>query len=359
MKAVILAGGTGTRLWPLSRLHKPKQFQKLASGKTLLQEALARLSFLKPNDIYIATNKDFKRVVREQAPRIPLKNILIEPALRDTASCIGFAAAVIAQRHPEEVMAVIYADHLIKDKKEFQKKLKIAERVAQEEQTLNIIEVTAKSPNVNLGYVKVGKKLKTLNGVDVYAFERFIEKPDLSTAKKLLQSPQYLWNTGIYIWKASTILEAYRDHLPNTFKRLKKIQKALGTRDEKKVIAAEYPQMEKISIDYAIMEKVDPKQVRILPADLGWSDIGTWVSLHEELAQESHGNIGYGLHLTLDTEGSIVYNTDSKKMVVALGLKDVAIINTPDAILICDKNQSQKVKQVIEHLKASKHKKLL
>ncbi|MFA5842509.1 MAG: sugar phosphate nucleotidyltransferase [Candidatus Gracilibacteria bacterium] len=361
MKAIILAGGTGTRLWPLSRLEKPKQFQKLASNKTLFQEAIGRLKFLKPSDIYVATNQEFEKEVLKEAPQLPRENLIIEPALRDTASCIGLAAALIAARHPNEVMAVIYADHLIQNTAEFKKCLQVAEKVAHRDHTLNIIEVKAKSPNVNLGYVKVKTMLEVINDVEVYSFERFIEKPDLKTAQKFLQSYRYLWNTGIYVWEVKTILEAYKKHLPDTYHRLLKIQTAY-LKDKKtfqSVLKTEYPKLEKISIDYAIMEKIDPRCVRILPADLGWNDIGTWLSLHDELAKNEIANLTQGDVLAIDTQGSILYNTDPKKLVVGVGLKDLAIINTPDAILICDKHRSQDVKKAVEHLKKEKWEKLL
>lgn len=356
MKAVILCGGTGTRLWPLSRLEKPKQFQKLASDRTLFQEAVERLNFLEKEDIYISTNSEFVKIVQEQAPQIPLENIIVEPALRDTASCIGLAAAIIAKNHPNEVMAVIYADHLIKDQDEFECKLRAGEQIARDEHTLNIIEVKAKFPNVNLGYVKIGEMIKKIeqdnhDPVEVYAFERFIEKPDLETAKKFLQSYKYLWNTGLYVWEVSTILRAYETHLPDTHARLMKIQAAYGEANQTQVLTQEYPECEKISIDYAIMEKVNPSEVRIIPADLGWSDIGTWQSLHDELSETSDDNITQGDVLAIDTLGSVLYNIESGKKVITIGLDNVAIINTPDAILICDKHRSQDVKKVVEALK--------
>lgn len=284
MKAVILAGGGGTRLKPLSTPERPKQFLKLVSNKTLFEETLKRLDFLKPSDIYLAINKLHLNLVKKLAPKIPLKNIIIEPDLRDTASCIGFAAAIIEKNHPNEVMAVIYADHLIRNKKEFQNKLKIAEKIAKEKNTLNIVEVTAKTPNTHFGYVKLGKLDKKIADTEIYKLANFTEKPDLKTAKKFIKSGNYLWNTGIYVWKAKTLLEKYKKFKPETYQKLIKMMDVYGTTKQDKVINNLYPTLEKISIDYAIMEKVDPSEIRIIKADLGWSDIGNWETIYNELA---------------------------------------------------------------------------
>lgn len=288
MKAVILAGGGGTRLYPLSTPERPKQFVDLVSNVTMLEETIDRLDFLKPEEIYIAINKSHFDLVKELCPQIPKKNIIIEPDLRDTASCIGFAAAIIEKRHPGEVMAIIYADHLINNKEEFQEKLHIAEQIAKEENTLNIIEVTAKEPNTNYGYVKLGPLNKKIEQTEVYELDSFIEKPDLETAKKFVESGNYLWNTGIYVWKAKRLLDHYKTLQPETYEKLQKMMEAYDTPEQEKVIQTLYPTLEKISIDYAIMEKVDPKEVRIIKADLEWNDIGNFEALYKEL--EKRGN---------------------------------------------------------------------
>ncbi|HAU39442.1 MAG: mannose-1-phosphate guanylyltransferase, mannose-1-phosphate guanylyltransferase [Candidatus Peregrinibacteria bacterium GW2011_GWF2_43_17] len=339
MYAVILAGGAGTRLWPLSTEEKPKQFHALVSDKTMLQEAFERASFLPARNIYVATNEKYIHFVKEQLPEIPEENILIEPALRDTATCIGFAAAIINKRDPESVMAVIYADHMVKDKDEFASKLKTAEAVALRDHTLNIVEVEAREPNTNFGYVEIGPEIEKIDGNSIKSFKKFTEKPDLATAKKYIESGKYLWNTGYYVWRTSDILEKYKKHLPDTYARLIKMQSSPET------IAAEYPQCQKISIDYAIMEKLSPDEVRILPATLGWSDIGTWETLFKEL-HNSAPNIEKGEIQSVDSEGNLIYNYVKNQKINLLGIKDCAIVNTGKDILICPLKESQDVKKL-------------
>lgn len=340
MKAVILAGGGGTRLWPLSTNERPKQFQKLVSDKTMLEETVERLDFLKNEDIYIAINEKHLGITRDLCPNIPLDNILIEPALRDTASCIGLAAAIIEKRHPGEIMCIIYADHLIKNKQEFQEKLQIAAKIAEKENTLNIVEVTAKEPNTNYGYVKLGKLSQEINGTEIYELDSFTEKPDEDTAKKFLEAGNYLWNTGIYVWKAETLLQHYQSLQPETFQKLKAMM------EDEQTIPAIYPSLEKISIDYAIMEKVDHKEVRIIKADdLGWSDIGNWQAIWEELAKNKEENIQRGEVEIIDSKGSIIYS-DSGKKVAIIGLDDIVVIDTLNGLLVSKKEKSKDVKKL-------------
>lgn len=328
MKAVILAGGGGTRLWPLSTPEKPKQFQKLVSNRTMLEETLNRVDFLAPKDIFIAINKKHLSLVKKLCPNISKKNIIVEPALRDTAPCIGLAAAIIKHRYPNEVMTVIYADHLIQNKKEFFKKLRLAEKEAKKD-FLTIVEVAAKEPNTHYGYVKLGQQIKP----DIFELECFTEKPDEKTVKKFIKSGKYLWNTGIYVWKAKNLLEQYKNLKPEMYKILTKIAETGKF--------SKYSNLEKISIDYAIMEKVDPSKVRIIKADLDWSDIGNWEAVWKELAKSPSENITRGKIKLINCKGCLVYS-DTNEELTAIRQKNMIIVVTKNGTLICKKNGLQK-----------------
>ncbi len=342
MKIVILAGGAGTRLWPMSHPEKPKQFQNLISDRSMIQETFDRISFVKPEDIYVSTNAQYEDFVRKQLPQLPEENLILEPSMQDTGPSIGLAATLIAKKDPDAVMAIIYADHLVQDREEFEQKLYAAERLAQEENTLNIIEVKAKYPNVNLGYVKIGRMLGERDGVEIYEFKEFKEKPNYETAKRFLSSYSYLWNTGYYVWKVSTILAEFEKHMPKTYEQLMAIQNG-GS------IAERYPKCDKISIDYGIMEKVDPSRVRIIPADLGWSDIGTFSSLHEELAESPHANVTKGDVVAVDCEGTLLYNEGPEK-IAAFGLKNMVVVSADGFTLICPKEKSSDLKTLLNKL---------
>ncbi|MEK7529111.1 MAG: sugar phosphate nucleotidyltransferase [Patescibacteria group bacterium] len=344
MKAVILAGGSGTRLWPLSREEKPKQLHSFVSEKTMLQDTIDRLDFLSINDIYIATTEQYADEVRRQVPQLIKDHLIIEPALRDTAPCICNAALKIAEQNPDEIMAIVYADHLIKNKDEFMRKLKTAEEVAREEDVLAIVEVKAQSPNPNLGYVKIGKVVRELpDGTEIFELDSFVEKPDYETAKKYLFSYKYMWNTGIYVWKISTILKKFKTLAPEVFDA---------------VSNGKYAEAPKISIDYAIMEKVNTKEVRIIPADLGWSDIGNWAALHEEASNGGEENVVHGEHIGIGTKGSVIYGKKGK-MIATIGLEDMVIVDTDDALLVCPKSKSSDVRKIVEELKRQNKKDLL
>lgn len=343
MKAVILAGGGGTRLWPLSTPERPKQFQRLVSDKTMVEETVDRLDFLQPEDIYIAINEKHLGLVQELCPGIPEKNIIIEPALRDTAACIGLASTLIARRHPGEVMTIIYADQLIKNKTEFQSKLKIAEKLALKENTINIIEVEATEPNINYGYVKLGPVVEKINDTNIYQLDCFKEKPDLETAKKFLEDGNYLWNTGLYVWKAETILNLYKEFQEDTYEKLQKMVSSTGEISEDTLSI--YGTLDKNSLDYAIMEKINPSIVRIIKADLGWSDIGSFKAIWEELAKSKEENITRGETKLIGCSGCLIYS-DNNERVAGISLTDTVIIDSPNGLLVCNKEDSKRVKDL-------------
>ncbi|MBU1152265.1 hypothetical protein KJ632_05600 [Patescibacteria group bacterium] len=340
MKALILAGGGGTRLWPLSTPEKPKQFQKLISDKTMFEEALELVNFLDPKDIFIALNEKHIELIKELAPNISEQNYIIEPALRDTAPCLGYAAAVIEQKHPGEAIATIYADQIIKNKTEFQEKLRIAVEVAEKQGTLNIIEIPAASPNPNYGYVKLKELDQKIGETEVYKLDHFVEKPNEETAKKFIEEGNYLWNTGLYVWKGSTLLEAFRIHQPKTYEILQKIIKNPETCHDL------YPTLEKISIDYAIMEKVDPSQVRIIKANLEIVDAGNWEAIYKELAKTPGENITRGPVSLEDCEGCLIY-ADNQKPLKLIGLKNQVIIDSPTGLLNCSMEEAKNIKKLL------------
>jgi len=353
MKAVILAGGFGTRLWPLSRKKTPKQFLKLTSEFTLLEETINQLNFLNKSDIYVATNSEYKEIVEQiVGNQIPKENILIEPALRDTSACIGLIATKLAKEFPDEVTAIAYADHLIKNVDELKEKLLIAEFLAQKENVISIIEVEAKTPNTNFGYVKLGEKVGQLNNIDIFKLSAFKEKPDLETAQKFLQEGNYVWNTGRYVFKNSVLIEKYKKYSPKTYEILQSISTAINTENEQTTIENLYPTINKISIDFDIMEKLNEDEVRIIKADLGWSDIGSFETLHEEIAKDENNNVIKGNFLGVKTENCLIINTE-EKIVTTVHLNDFIIVNTPDALFISPKNSSHEVKKIVEHLKNS------
>ena len=311
----------------------------------MLEETIERLDFLRPEDIFVAINARHLGLVKSICPMIPERNIIIEPELRDTASCIGFAAVVVEKLYPGEVMCVIYADHLIKNKAEFQEKLKVAEKVALESGTLNIVEVVATEPNTNYGYVEVGKVLENVEGTEVYELKRFVEKPDFETAQKFVMSGDFLWNTGIYVWKTSVLLEKYHEHKPETYSKLMRMAEVYGTPEQEGVVGELYPTLEKISIDYAIMEKVNPSEVRIIKANLGWSDIGNWEAIWQTLNKVEGENVVRGNVDLLNSKGCLVYS-DAGKRVITIGMEDTIIVDTPAGLLVARKDQSKKIKDI-------------
>lgn len=351
MRIVILAGGTGTRFWPMSRKDSPKQLCRLLSEKTMLEETLARFESYPKEKIYIATTESLLEKIKSALPDFPEENYIIEPSLRDTAPAMGYAAAVLALSDPKEPMAFIPSDHKIGRVEKFLRSLSEAEKVILETGKLLDISVYPTSPSTTLGYTKVGKKVRETSGVEFYEFLGHKEKPDLKTAQEYLGSGEYLWHANYYMWTPEKFLEAYKTYAPEIHAGLLKIQELLKS-GKKEEIPGVYGKLEKISIDYAITEKMKSEEIMIIRGDFDWDDIGAWDTLYQNMLikTDEKRNIVQGDRLNIDTCGSIIYGQEGK-IIVTIGIDDLVIVDTPDALLVCPKSRAQEVKKAVEELK--------
>lgn len=349
-----MAGGSGTRLWPLSRKHRPKQFTKLMGELTMYEETLHRiLGKWSADDVYVSTNPTFAKLIQDVSNDIDASHFIVEPARRDTGPAMGFVAAVLELTAPDEPIVFIPSDHHIQDVELFQRCFVVGEDIIKTKGALVDIGITPTFPNVNLGYTKIGKRVAEEQGIELYQFSGHAEKPDSDTAKRYIKSGEYLWHASYYMWTPRKFLEAYETYAPELGKQLRQIQQAYQAKDQP-LIASIYDQMEKISIDYAVTEKMDPSNVWIIKGEFGWSDLGTWDMFYEELAHEhdSSKNLIRGKWQGLDTTGTVVYGNGSK-MVATVGIHDLVIVDTDDALLICDRTRTQDVKKIVEKLEAT------
>jgi len=357
--AVIMAGGGGTRLWPVSRKETPKQLLPLLGKETLFQSTVARLEKLFPSErILVVTVAEQAREMREQVPSIPKENYLIEPGPRGTASVVALAAAVLQKRDPQAVMAMQTADHHIRNQDLFQYLLRTAFDVA-EKGYLVTLGITPTFPSTGYGYIQQGELLDGDYKYPVYTVKRFKEKPDEETAQQLLRSGDHSWNSGMFVWRVDAILNEFQKQMPELFDAVSKIASAWDTPKQKEVIEEHWHELRNQTIDYGIMEKAE--MVAVLPAGgLGWSDVGSWDSLFEVLLPDMNGNVDtQGQHLALDTHNTLVYSADDQRLVVTIGMDDVVIVDAGDVLMICKTDQSQKVKDVVEHLRKHNQEKYL
>ena len=353
MKIVILAGGTGTRFWPMSRSDKPKQLCKLVSEKTMLEETLDRFKEWPKEKIFISTTKALVDKIKEVLPDFPEDHYIVEPALRDTAPAMGFVAAYLETIDPNEAMAFVPADHKIGQVDKFLRSIEEAEKAILETGKLLDISVHPTNPTTTLGYTKVGKRVREANGIEFFEFLEHKEKPDHETAKKYLKDGNYLWHANYYMWTPKKFLEAYQKYAPEMYMVLLKIQKLFGDKSQEKEIEELYATMEKISIDYAITEKMDPTELMIIRGDFDWDDIGAWDTLYQNMLAKSDDNnnvIVGGKHVNIDTSGSLIYGPKGK-MITTIGIDDLVIVDTEDALLVSTKSRAQEVKKIIEKLK--------
>ena len=357
--AVIMAGGGGTRLWPISRKESPKQLLPLLGKETLFQSTVARLEKLFPYErILVVTVDEQAREMKEQVPSIPKENYLIEPAPRGTASVVGLAAAVLGKRDPKAIMAIQTADHHIRNQDLFQYLLRTAFSVA-EKGYLVTLGITPTFPSTAYGYIQQGAALEGDYRYPVFEVKHFKEKPDEATAQKLLHSGDHSWNSGMFVWRVDAILNEMSRQMPELFKTVHEIASAWEMPEKDQVINKLWYDLPSQTIDYGIMENAE--RVAVLPAGgLGWSDVGSWDSLFEVLLPDMNGNVeSNARHLGLDTHNSLVYSVDDQRLIVTIGIDDTVVVDAGDVLLVCKTDQSQKVKEVVEHLKNHNQEKFL
>lgn len=357
MTATIMAGGKGERFWPKSRTNLPKQFLSLTKdGETMIQKTANHLlNLMDYEDIFVVTNAAYAALVHEQLPQLPVENILLEPCGRNTAPCIGLAAHMVQKKYGSDaVMLVLPSDHLIRCEELYIDTLRRAADAAADGQRLVTIGITPAYPETGYGYIKFAKKSR--HGMTgVYAVECFVEKPNLEKAKEYLSSGSYLWNSGMFVWKAGVILEKLQEHMPNLAKGLQEIADVIGQEDFQTVLEQKYPTLESQSIDFGVMEKAS--DIFTLPGSFGWDDVGNWLAVERINDTNDYGNYIEGDVITIGTEHTTICG--GKRLIAAVGVQNMVIVDTGDAVLICDKEHTQDVKKVLEVLKCSNRSELL
>lgn len=354
---VIMAGGGGTRFWPLSRRQMPKQFLNLTGNDTMVNETVDRIAGTVPMEhIYIVTNVSQAPLMETVTKgRVGKERILAEPVARNTAACIGYAAIKLQKEHGDCIMCVLPSDHYIKDTKAYDDVMDFAMELAETTERLVTIGIKPSGPATGYGYIRYDKKEKEIghrmgqeSGKRIMAFpvSDFVEKPDLSTAKSYVEQGCYLWNSGMFVWKTSVILKYFKELLPDVYECLQELEEAIGTEKEQETIDRVYPVIPKISVDYGIMERAD--NVIMLSGDFGWNDVGSWDALDALYAPDENNNVNYGEQIHIDSRNCIVYGKG--KLIATIGLDNVVIVETEDAVLVCDKERAQDVKKIVEHL---------
>ncbi len=357
--AVIMAGGIGSRFWPRSRRAHPKQFLDVFGDASLIQNTFARLQpLVEPEDVYVVTHADYATKTQEHLPAVPPENILGEPVARNTAPCIALAAAKLLARDPDATMVVLPADHLIANVGRFHEVLKVAVEAARtktdETYPLVTIGIRPTHPETGYGYIQFDADGDTDGIVDDLSDEpqahhvlTFAEKPDLHTAERFLDAGDFLWNSGMFIWRADAILAAFERYLPKVHRLFAPLVDVFGTEGEAEAIEAAYERSPKISIDYGILEQAD--RVLVVPGSFGWSDVGDWRAVHELAEKDDAGNRAEGNVILQDTARSFARSADGRLLVLD-GMEDAVVVDTGDAVLVCHREQAQKVKDVVDFL---------
>jgi mannose-1-phosphate guanylyltransferase len=351
MKFVIRAGGIGTRLWPFSRKTHPKQFHAFEGDRTMIQQAYSRVDAIASDaDRYVSTGTSHSDLVRTQLPQLPEDHLIVEPALRNTGPAVGLECVLLEHHSPGCTVASLGSDHHIGNSDAFCKALQAAEEALKSyPDTLILVGVKPWCPETAYGYIQKGSVFHEANGEPVYTVGEFKEKPDAATAQTWLDSGDYLWNSNMFVWRADTVLRLYEQYVPEMFSGLMKIKDALGTPDADRVLTEVYPTLEEIAVDNAILERAD--NVAVIEADIDWSDIGSWGAMSDVLPTDDEKNLLNGNVVQIDTKTTTVYS-QTNKLIALVGVENLVVIETEDAILICPRDQTQRVKDVVNRLGA-------
>jgi mannose-1-phosphate guanylyltransferase len=351
--ALIMAGGVGSRFWPRSKEKKPKQLLRVVGNNTMIQDTVKRLEGLVENkNIIVITNKIQKMRVKEQLPQLPEENIIDEPFGKNTAACIGLASVLIKAKNDDAVMITLPADHLIKDDELFRQCLSNAADFAYKSKGLVTIGITPTRPETGYGYIQYDDA-KIEN--DIYKVLAFAEKPNISIAREFVESGDFLWNSGIFIWRVDAIYNEMKKHLPDLTEGLEKIEKTIGTPDFEKQLVQVYGQLKSISIDYGVMEK--SKIVYLTKADFYWNDVGNWEAVYDVSEKNEEGNVIVGDVYSEKSFSSYIFSP--RKFTAAIGIENLIIINTNEALLVCHRNNAQDVRDVVDYLKMTKRTELI
>ena len=347
--AAIMAGGGGTRLWPLSRKKRPKQALKFFGDQTLFQVSVERiLPIIEPVNVLVLTVKDQAEILSKQQELLLPKNFIIEPSPRGTASAIGLAAIYLNHRDPGSVMACLTADHYMTNEPAFCELLLAAYEAALDNHLVTL-GITPEAPDPTYGYIHKGDSSNTYRGLQSFTVRAFKEKPEADLARKYQQSGEYSWNSGMFVWRTDLILEEIQRQMPDLFSGLQEIEKALDTDRERETVGAVWSELNSITIDYGVMEKAD--NVFVLVSDFGWSDLGTWGSLYEQLEKNEFENSVRGKHIFMYESSGNIVNVQDDKLVVLQGLKDYIVVQNENIILVCRREDEQKIKQYVNEIR--------
>ena len=356
MKAVIFAGGVGTRLWPLSRKKSPKQFEKIIGNQSTLQLAALRLQPDFPwADIYVSTGQRYVGIVQEQLHDLPPTHVIGEPEMRDVGPAVGLAAAILAREFPREPMVILWSDHLVRKEALFRKILHAAGEIVQRDpRKIVFVSQKPRFASENLGWIQYGEEKMTEDGIAFHAFVDFQYRPDGATAKRYFESGKHAWNLGYFVTTPSFLLDLYKTFAPNVYSGLSRIADAWHTGAFDRVLGDVYPTLEKISFDNAIFEKLNPADALVVSENIDWSDIGAWEALKEALAESEDKNVTQGKVILSDTQDSLVYNYTGQT-VVTIDIDDMLVVNTDDVVLVCRKSSVPKIKKLVESLNGTEH----